>query len=149
VAIVGGTYYEEEAAWWAWARRWLLELAVLLMMSTGWIPFYFLLRREPEEVAILARPLLAAACLWGMSTAFEHAWDLGDLGMCTALTVTLWLLSWAFGLCSYSALARAREASREVARFLRVYALVVSAAAVWITLHLSRYGLIGLRTWRW
>jgi len=63
--------------------------------------------------------------------------------------VAFWLLSWGFGLCSYSALARARDAGREVAGFLRVYAVVVSAAAVWITLHLSRYGLIGLRTWRW
>jgi CubicO group peptidase (beta-lactamase class C family) len=147
--VLGQRYFEEEAAWWAWARRWVLELALLLVMSTGWIPVFLLLRREPAEAMVLIRPLLAALCLLGMSTAFERALESGDLGARTGSTVLVWLLSWAFGLCSYSALGRAREAGPEVARFLRVYALVVSAAAVWITLHLSRYGLIGLRTWRW
>jgi CubicO group peptidase (beta-lactamase class C family) len=147
--ISGQRYYEEESASWAWARRWAVELALLLIMSTGWIPVFLLLRREPAEVEVLIRPLLAALCLLGMSLAFDHARENGHLGSRTATTITIWLLSWAFGLCSYSALSRAHEAGREVARLLRAYALVVSLAAVWITLHLSRYGLIGLRTWRW
>jgi CubicO group peptidase (beta-lactamase class C family) len=147
--IVGQTYYEEEWAWWARARRWLLELALELLISTGWIPIFLVFRREPAEARVLCRPLLAALCLWGMSSAFDQARENGDLGLRTGATVMVWLLSWGFGLCSYWAFASAREAGREVARFLRIYALAVSGAAVWITLHLSRYGLIGLRTWRW
>jgi hypothetical protein len=147
--IVGQKYYEEESAWWAWARRWALELALTLLMSTGWIPIFLVLRREPAEARLLLRPLLAALCLWGLSAAFGQALENGDLGVRTGATVTVWLLSWAFGLCSYWAFAGAREAGREVASAVRVYALAVSAAAVWITLHMSRYGLIGLRTWRW
>lgn len=147
--IVGQTYYEEERAWWAWARRWLLEVALLLLMSTGWIPMFVLLRRNLDETMVLLRPFLAALCLLGMSTAFDQAKEAGELGLRTGATVTVWLLSWAFGLCAYSALTNAPRASKEVPWFLRYYALAVAAAAVWITLHLSRYGLIGLRTWRW
>ncbi|HXU82218.1 MAG TPA: serine hydrolase domain-containing protein, partial [Polyangia bacterium] len=147
--IVGQTYFQEEAAWWAALKRWAMELALLLVMSTGWIPIFLALRRRLDEALVLVRPLLAALCLWGMSVAFEHAMKSGDLGSVTGTTVTVWLLSWAFALCSYSALTAAREAGREVVRSLRVYAFAVSAAAVWITLYLSRYGLIGLRTWRW
>jgi CubicO group peptidase (beta-lactamase class C family) len=147
--IVGQTYYEEESAWWAGARRWLLELALLLMMSTGWIPIFVLLRRQYEEAMVLLRPFLAALSLWGMATAFDHAKESGDLGIRTGATICVWVLSWAFGLWSYSAVTNARRAGTEVAGFLRNYAFVVGLAAVWITLHLSRYGLIGLRTWRW
>jgi len=43
---------------------------------------------------------------------------------------------------------RTQPAHVDACEFAR-YALAVSAAAVWITLHMSRYGLIGLRTWRW
>jgi hypothetical protein len=84
-----------------------------------------------------------------MSQAFEHAHEHEELGSRTGATVAVWLLSWAFGLCSYSALRAAREAGRQVVAFLRVYTFAVAGAAIWITLHLSRYGLIGLRTWRW
>lgn len=147
--VMGQKYFEEESAWWAGARRWLMEAALLLMISTGWIPFFLLMRRQLDETLVLLRPLLAALCLWGMSQAFEHAHEREELGSRTAATVAVWLLSWAFGLCAYSSLRAARQAGREVAGFLRVYATAVAAAAIWITLYLSRYGLIGLRTWRW
>jgi CubicO group peptidase (beta-lactamase class C family) len=147
--ILGQTYFEEENAWWAWARKWALELAVLLMVSTGWIPMFLFLRRRSLETALLLRPFLAAACLLGMSTAFDHARESGDLGLRTVTTLTVWVLSWAFALFSYSSMSRASQAGQEVAWFLRAYAVAVSGAAVWIALHLSRYGLIGLRTWRW
>jgi hypothetical protein len=149
VVVVGQTYYEKESAGWAAARRWALELSLLLLLSTGWIPIFFLLRREREEVAVLVRPLLAALCLLGMVVAFSHARETGDLGVCNATTIGVWVLSWAFGLLSYSALGNMRHASPEVPRPLRLYAFAVSAAAVWVAMHLSRYGLIGLRTWRW
>jgi hypothetical protein len=32
---------------------------------------------------------------------------------------------------------------------IRIHALLTAAAAAWIALHLSRYGLIGIRTWQW
>jgi hypothetical protein len=107
------------------------------------------LRRERAEAQVLLPPLLAALCLLGTSIAFHHARDSGLLGSRTGATVTVWLLSWAFGLASYRALSRAPAAPPEVPRLLRVYAFLASAACVWVTLHLSRYGLIGLRTWRW
>jgi hypothetical protein len=147
--IVHQNYFEEENAWWAWARRWALELAVMLLISTAWIPFFVFLRRNLDEAMVLLRPFLAALCLLGMSTFFDHAREAGDLGLRTGATVAVWLLSWAFGLCSYSAMTNAPRAGKEVPWFLRYYATAVAAAAVWITLHLSRYGLIGLRTWRW
>jgi CubicO group peptidase (beta-lactamase class C family) len=147
--ILGQTYFEEESAWWSGARRWLLEAALLLLMSTGWIPIFVLLRRQLAEGMVLFKPFLAALCLLGVSTAFDQAKDDGTLGSRTGATVAVWLLSWAFGFFSYSALATARQAGKEVAWALRAYATVVAGAAVWITLHLSRYDLIGLRTWRW
>jgi hypothetical protein len=149
VVIVGQTYYEEEAAWWAGARRWALELALLLMMTTVWIPVFLVFRREPDETRLLLPPVLAGLALWGMTSAFDQALENGHVGLRTGATVTVWLLSWAFPLLSYVAFSRARQAGREVAGLLRVYAFAVAGAAVWISLHLSRYGLVGLRTWRW
>ena len=76
-------YYEEESAAWAWARRWLMELALMILTSNAWIPFYLLWRRELEEVLVLARPFLAALALWGAVNAFDHARLSGLLGVCT------------------------------------------------------------------
>jgi CubicO group peptidase (beta-lactamase class C family) len=151
VVVLGQTYYEEESAWWAAARRWALELALWLVMSTVWIPLFLLFRfrRAPAEASLLMRPLLAALCLSGMGAAFDQALEDGQIGLRTGATVTVWLLSWAFAFLSYSGFARARAAGGEVAGFVRAYALAASGATIWIALHLSRYGLIGLRTWRW
>jgi CubicO group peptidase (beta-lactamase class C family) len=148
--FVGREYYEEESSFWAWARKWAMELAMLVLISNGWVPFYFLWRRDLEEILVLARPLLAALALWGTQLAFDRARELGQLGTCSPSTIAVCVLSWAFGLLSYSTLARARlYAGARVPIFLRVHAIATAAAATWVALHLSRYGLIGLRTWRW
>jgi CubicO group peptidase (beta-lactamase class C family) len=150
VVVIGQQYYEEESAWWAAARKWLMEGALTLLMSTLFIPIIIAARGVRSESALLLRPLLAALCLFGMSVAFGQAREHGLLGARSLVTVAFWLLSWAFGLMSYSALAHAARATRSEAHAaVRAYALLASLAAVWITMHLSRYGVIGLRTWRW
>jgi CubicO group peptidase (beta-lactamase class C family) len=149
VLMLARGYYEEESALLAWARRSLLDLALLILVSTGWLPLFLLLRRDLDETLVLLRPLLAALCLWGMTIAFNHARQEELLGVRNGATIAVWLLSWAFGACSYWAFNGLRHASPAVPRLLRGYAAVVASAAVVITLHLSRYGLIGLRTWRW
>ena len=63
--------------------------------------------------------------------------------------MAVWLLSWGFALGSTWAFNGARAAWPGTPRVLRAYAVATAAAAVWLTLHLARYGLIGLRTWRW
>jgi hypothetical protein len=149
--IVGQTYYEEESRWVAGGRKLALELSITLLLSTVWIPFYLLWRwrRDPEEARVLVRPVVAAACLYGLVTAFDRAHEDAILGACTPLTLAIWLLSLAFGLCSYAAFGHACVMPAAVPRGLRRYVFAVSVAAVWVTLHLSRYGVIGLRTWRW
>ena len=126
-----------------------LELAITLLFSTVWIPFFFLLRRDREEVRLLIRPLLAAVCLGAMVWSFGRAHEDALLGACTGLTLAVWLFSLGFGLASYAAFGHACVTISPVPRALRRYAFAVSLAAVWVTVHLSRYGLIGLRTWRW
>jgi hypothetical protein len=102
------------------------------------------------EAALVARPFLAAVSHAGMWAAFQSARRANELGTVSPLTLTVWGLSWVFALSSYAAFARAlRGLSGCEPRIVRVYAFAVAVAAVWMTLHLSRYGLIGLATWRW
>ncbi len=86
-----------------------------------------------------------------MATAFERALETGGLGGVNLSTLAVWLASWVFALAAHTGFRRALRGARdrEVAAGLRAYALVLSAAALWIALHLARYGLVGLRTWRW
>jgi CubicO group peptidase (beta-lactamase class C family) len=149
-AIIGQHYYEEESALWAFARKGAMELALLLLMSTIFVPVLVAARGDRAEAALLWRPFLAALCLWGASSAFGHARRHALLGLCTFSTGLVWILSWGFGLVSYGALAYAARAPRAEGHLaVRIYSVLVSAAAVWVTLHLSVYGLMGLRTWRW
>jgi hypothetical protein len=148
--VIGQHYYEEQSAFWAGARKTALDLAVFILMSNFWVPLFLLWRRDLEETLVLLRPLLAALCLWGTSLAFTHAREEGVLGVVAPSTIAVWVLSWSFGLLSFSTLSRARVlAQARVHVFLRLQAIVTATAATWIALHLSRYGLIGLRTWRW
>jgi hypothetical protein len=143
--------FEQESAAWAAARRWTLELALLLMFVSPLVPLFFLLSRQRAEAAMLLRPAVAAACLLTMATAFDRAHDDGRLGVLCLPTLTVWAASWLFALAAHTGFRRAIGGLRraEGSMAARACALVFSAAAVWIALHLSRYGLIGLRTWRW
>jgi CubicO group peptidase (beta-lactamase class C family) len=149
-AIIGQSYYEEEAAWWAWARRAALELSLLLIMSTVCVPLLLVLRARRAENLLLLRPFLTALCLLATSTAFDLARGQGQLGEMTVNTVMVWVSSWAFAFMAYSGFSAAlRPARQQVHGAVRAYVFMASAAAVWVALHLSRYGLIGVRTWRW
>jgi CubicO group peptidase (beta-lactamase class C family) len=149
-AIIGQSYYEQEAGWWAWARKAALELSLLLIMSTVCVPVLLAMRGTRTENLLLLRPFLAALCLLATSTAFDHARHQGELGEMTLNTVLVWLFSWAFALMAYSGFSAAIRPPREpVHTAIRAYACLALAAAVWVALHLSRYGLIGVRTWRW
>jgi CubicO group peptidase (beta-lactamase class C family) len=143
--------FEQESAAWAAARRWALELALLLMFVSPLAPLFFLLSRQREEAAMLLRPAVAAASLLIMATAFDRAHDDGRLGVLCLPTLTVWAASWLFALAAHTGFRRAIGGLRraEGSMAARACAVVFSAAAVWIALHLSRYGLIGLRTWRW
>ncbi len=144
--------FEEESAAWAAARRALLELALLLLRSTIVIPLLILLALDRAGARrLLLRPLVAAACLLGMASAFDYAQNEALLGVACLPTVAIWILSWVFALAAHLGLRSAVRSMRAgtAPALLRTYAVLVSGAAVWVALHLSRYGLIGLRTWRW
>jgi hypothetical protein len=148
--IVGQAYYEEERAWWAWARKAALELSLLLMMSTICVPVLLALGGSRAEAQLLIRPFLAGLCLLAMSMAFDRARGQGQLGELTGSTLLVWGLSWIFAWVSYSGFSAILRSEHErVHAALRTYAWLAAGAAVWIALHLSRYGLIGIRTWRW
>jgi CubicO group peptidase (beta-lactamase class C family) len=149
--VVHNTTFQQENALWAAARRWALELALGLLSSAGLVPFILFLSRERARAALLVRPFVAAACLLAMATAFEHAHDANLLGVPSLPTLIVWICSWVFALAAHTGFHRTIRRLRdpETSLFIRGYALLLSGAAVWVALHLSRYGLIGLRTWRW
>jgi CubicO group peptidase (beta-lactamase class C family) len=155
IFVMGNTVYEEERAWWASARRAAFELATVLLF--GWplvsvvVLVGVLLGRHPAHAGLLVRPLIAAAALAVMATAFQEARKAGMLGEANATTLTVWIASWTFGLAAHTGFHRTLRRMRDPAipPALRAYALVLATAALWLALHLGRYGLIGLRTWRW
>jgi CubicO group peptidase (beta-lactamase class C family) len=151
VLVLHSVAFEEQNAIWAAARRWLLEGSLLLLRTTVVVPLFLLLLGDREKRRLLLRPLLAALSLSGMASAFDYAQEQNLLGVACAPTLTVWILSWLFALAAHTGLQRAVRSMRsvEVSLAVRTYALLVSAAAVWVALHLSHYGLIGLRTWRW
>ena len=150
VVVIGDTYFEQESGAWAAARKWALEISIFLLLATAVAPIVFVSCPDPRQRALVVRPFAAALCLLGMSYSFDHAHDAGILGERGVATVAVWLLSWGFAAWAHGGFARALRSFRsDVSPALRAYALVTSAAAVWIALHLSRYGLIGLRTWLW
>jgi hypothetical protein len=109
-----------------------------------------IVRRSRGEAALLVRPFLAAFCLHAMSTNFHEARQAGLLGARTGFTLVVWVSSWAFAALAHAAVSRAASEDRtSVPAALRAYAFAVSAAALWLAIHMWRYGLIGLRTWRW
>ena len=74
----------------------------------------------------------------------------GLLGLATPLTILVWVLSWGFGISAHHGFVRALPGLRSALPLgIRIHALLTAAAATWIALHLSRYGLIGIRTWLW
>jgi CubicO group peptidase (beta-lactamase class C family) len=149
--VVHNDTFEEQNAIRATARRWALELSLLLLFTTALVPPLLGLARTRAPSHLLLRPFLAGLCLLGAATTFDIAHDAGLLGVASVPTVTVWILTWLFALFAHTGFRRAIAGlgTRETAPLLRCYALLTSAAAVWVALHLARYGLIGLRTWRW
>jgi hypothetical protein len=150
VVFRGGTF-EKESATWSMARRWLLEIAVLLLLVSVTVPIGLLLANERSAAKLCGWQAVSALALLGMSYAFNVARAAGALGGRNLATTTVWLLSWTFVATAYAGFQRAVGdiTSRAAPRIVRIYALVTALAAVWIALHLARYGLIGLKTWRW
>ena len=147
---LGSSYFEEQNAWWAAARKFAMESAFFLLMTALVAPLALYLAGARDDAALLLRPFVAAVCLLGMSAAFQHARHAGTLGQRNLATIAVWLLSWGLAAASYQGFQRALRGLHSPAPvFVRGYALLAAAAAVWITLHLSRYGIIGLRTWSW
>jgi CubicO group peptidase (beta-lactamase class C family) len=150
MVLRGGTY-EQESAGWATARRWLLEIALVLLALSIVVPPAMLLAGDREAAKLGAWQAAAALALWAMPYAFNLARAEGTLGLRNLTTTAVWLCSWTFAAASYASFYRAVHAlgSSRIPRIVQGHALVSALAAVWITLHLSRYGLIGLKTWCW
>ena len=149
VTMKGG-YFERESAWWAVTRRMGLELALVLMFSSAFGPALLAACRDREQVGLVLRPMCSGLCLLGMSWAFNQAREGGLLGLATPLTVVVWVLSWGFAITAHHGFVRALPGLRfPLPLGIRIHALLTAAAATWIALHLSRYGLIGIRTWQW
>jgi CubicO group peptidase (beta-lactamase class C family) len=151
ILVVNNDTYEQESAIWAGLRRLALQLALQLLGTATGVPLLLLLVRHRERSPVLRPALLAAASLLVMMVAFDLARRTGRLGYPNPATLLVWISSWLFALSAHSGLRRSLRSLRDPATpaWLRAYALLLSAAAVWLALHLSRYGLIGLRTWRW
>jgi CubicO group peptidase (beta-lactamase class C family) len=148
--LMKGGYYEQESAWWAMARKAAMELALLLMFSSAFGPALLVACRDRQQVNLVLRPMISGLCLLGTSWAFDRALQNGLLGLATPLTMMVWLLSWGFGITAHHGFVRALPGMRSPLPLgIRIHALLTAAGATWVALHLSRYGLIGIRTWQW
>jgi CubicO group peptidase (beta-lactamase class C family) len=149
LVIQGGTF-ERESALWATARRWLLESAMLVLAIAAIVPLLMLLAGERQLARLGIWQAVAAFTLFALPFAFNTARNAGVLGERNGATMAVWLLSWIFAIGTYAGFHRAiRSLASPVPRIVRIQAVVSALAAVWIALHLSRYGIIGLKTWRW
>jgi hypothetical protein len=145
-----GGYFERESVWAATGRKAAMELALLLMFTTTFGPAMLAACRDRQQVGLMVRPMFSGLCLLGMSWAFQQALEAGTLGLATPLTMLVWVLSWGFGISAHHGFVRALPGLRSPLPLgIRIHALLTTAAATWIALHLSRYGLIGIRTWLW
>ena len=148
--LMKGGYFEQESAWWAMARKAAMELALVLLFSSALGPALLVACRDRQQVSLVLRPMISGLCLLGTSWAFDRAMHNGLLGLATPLTTMVWVLSWGFGITAHHGFVRALPGMRAALPLgIRVHALLTAAAATWIALHLSRYGLIGIRTWLW
>ena len=149
LTVSRGTF-ERESATWAALRRGALEIAIFLLFCTLAAPAVAAGVRQRAATAMVLLPFAAALCLFAMSRAFATAHEAGLLGVASGPTVLVWILSWAFALLACAALKPALTGLfRPGGGVLKTYALATAFGVVWIALHLSRYGLIGLRTWMW
>ena len=149
VTMKGG-YFERESVWAATGRKAAMELALLLLFTTTFGPAMLVACRDRQQVGLMVRPMFSGLCLLGMSWAFQQALEAGSLGLATPLTMLVWVLSWGFGISAHHGFVRALPGLRSPLPLgIRIHALLTAAAATWIALHLSRYGLIGIRTWLW
>ena len=149
LVMAGGTFERENAVW-ASARRWLLEATLLLLAIATVVALAMWLAGERAAARLSAWQALAAVALFAMPHFFNVARRGGALGERNLTTMTVWLLSWAFAGATYAGFHRAvRELTGQAPRIVRIQAFVSALAAVWVALYLSRYGLIGLKTWRW
>jgi hypothetical protein len=145
-----GGYFERERTWVADARRMALELALFLLFTSAFGPAMLVACQDRQQVGLVVRPMFTALCLLGTSWAFQQALEAGSLGLATPLTLLVWVLSWGFGISAHHGFVRALPGLRSPLPIgIRIHALLTAAAATWIALHLSRYGLIGIRTWLW
>ena len=133
------------------AAWFVLALVSILLYAPFWT-FGGLIkrRRRPAERAIRLWPLIAALCLVAFVACLVLAGNdaISRLGNLTVYSLGICLFTWAFGiatLASVVALWQARK--REIRRFVRWHAIVVTAGLVIGALYLAYWSVIGLRTW--
>lgn len=155
--IRGRSGYEKMPSWRPWADRILFMFSWLVMFSTilyaiVWIPVDLskrITKRDDRSTYLRIRILpLTAVIIFTIAIILVSTQPLMDYGQRTPQNIFLFIATWLFAILSVCSLFFSILSFRKPVRLVAcVYALVVSACLVGLTLYLGYWGIIGLKLW--